>query len=384
MPPAVSPDDFFSSASPVYRLKAPARVNLLGEHIDYCGGHVMPAAIDRYTTLSFQDRHDRQIRCYAKTFNQLVEYSLDSAIQLDQQPSWLRYVAGVLQQFRPQMEHGLNLSIESSIPMGAGLSSSAALEVVIASAMARHLAVPMDPLVLAKLCQKVERDFAGVNCGLMDQAAVHLSHAGAALFLDCRREIYSYLPFPKQDIAIAIVDSGKPRSLAESAYNAIRAECDEALRLLRENDGVPYEALCDVPSISCALPDILQRRAEHVIGEEKRVQQAREALACGDIKGFGQLMSKSHRSLSDTYGVSCRELDTIAEIAAGVPEIYGAKMSGAGFGGVVVALGTTNAVNCLRTELDLHYNARTGRQASVHHCAIVDGCARITLDEETP
>jgi len=329
---------------------APGRVNLLGEHTDYNDGFVLPTAIGQRTRVALAAADSERFTLYSTRIDRSVSFTLDDP------PSehHASYVFGCLKllQAAGVTVPALNLHVDSDVPMGVGLSSSAALEVACLRALRTFLSLDLDDVAIARLGQRAEIEFAGVNCGIMDQMAASLADEGSMLFLDTRTLQRRLLPFPP-GAELLVVDSGVPRSLAESGYNQRRAECEEACRLL----GVT--ALRDVadPAALDGLPEPLRRRARHVVSENARVlEAAREVDACR----FGMLMDASHASLRDDYEVSVPELDRLVAALQRHRSVHGARLTGAGFGGACVAL-------CHRG------------QAAVAGREVVDGCRRSGL-----
>jgi galactokinase len=308
--------------------EAPGRVNLLGEHTDYNDGFVMPIAIAQRTRVAMARTDGDSIALHAKELGSTVEFTLQKAPA----EHFATYVHGCLQLAR---EHGaqvggLQVHVESSVPMGVGLSSSAALEVATLRALRQLYGLAIDDVQIAQLAQRAEIEFAGVNCGIMDQMASSLADTQRALLLDTRTLERRVVDLPT-GTAVLVIDSGVARSLATSGYNQRRAECEEAVRLL----GV--KSLRDVSDVAALeqLPDLLKRRARHVVTENARVVAATD---CRDPKQFGELMNASHASLRDDYEVSTPELDRLVALLQGQPAVYGARLTGAGFGGACVAL----------------------------------------------
>jgi galactokinase len=319
--------------------RAPGRVNLIGEHTDYNDGFVLPMAIDRAVWVAAAPRRDRQVRILALSLGDdaLASFALDG-LAPDPQARWTNYVRGVLAMLE-QAGHrlsGLDLTYDGDVPIGAGLSSSAAVEVAVATAADRLFDLGLPGLPLARLAQQAEHAFAGTRCGLMDQLISAEGRAGHALLIDCRTFEWQVVPLPAGR-TVVVCDTGKRRGLAGSAYNRRRTQCEEAARRL----GVPALRDLDVAAFEArarALPALLRRRARHVVRENNRTLAAAGALRRGDAAGFGRLMNESHASLRDLYEVSCEELDLMAALAQSQPGCYGARMTGAGFGGCVVAL----------------------------------------------
>jgi len=313
---------------------APGRVNLLGEHTDTTGGLVLPLAIDRGTRVRVRARTDGELVVRSTARPQPFQARI-AALAPDP-GSWASYVAGVVASFpaRGALAGGLEVEVEGDVPEGAGLSSSASLTVACARAIDRHLSAGLDAMALAQLCRRVEHEYCGVRCGLMDQAAAALLEPGEALFLDCHRLEWRRVTLPRA--AVAIVHSGVSHSLVASGYNRRLEECAEILRHLPELDHLGAVAESDLPALAERVPAELFPRLEHVATENARVRAGLVALERHDLPGFGALMHASHVSLRDRYEVSCPELDVLVERLG--PLAYGAKMTGAGFGGAVVAL----------------------------------------------
>ncbi|HZX31371.1 MAG TPA: galactokinase [Rhodocyclaceae bacterium] len=304
---------------------APGRVNLLGEHTDYNDGYVLPIAITQSTTVSLRRRQAEGFALYADSFGRRLEFTLSRPPT----EHFAQYVYGCLVEAGVPVPP-LEIHVHSEVPMGVGLSSSAALEVATLRALRQLLGLNLDDIRIAQLAQAAEVKHAGVACGIMDQMASSLCDTTHALFLDTR-SLESRLVSLPPDSAVLVLDSGVSRSLAKSGYNDRRAECEAAARLL----GVP--ALRDVadPTAVEALPEPIRRRARHVVSENARVL---EALDCADAAAFGRLMNASHASLRDDYEVSVPELDILVGLLQAQPAVYGARLTGAGFGGACVAL----------------------------------------------
>jgi galactokinase len=370
-------------------IQAPGRVNLLGEHVDYNDGPVLPAAIDRAVHLAVNRSHSSQVRLHALDLDQRVAFHLDQVEKrLDVNgaplPSWALYPAGVAWSLQAAgfALNGMEAAYTSTIPIGAGLSSSAAVEV--AFAVAWQALDPGGPLSsatrmdLARLCQQAENYYVGVNSGLMDQFASAHGIEGHAVYFDTRSLEYHPVPLPAGTVLV-IADSGVRRSLTGSAYNDRRAACETAVAMLREHlPGI--RALRDVTPeqfASCAdtLPEIVRKRARHVVEECARVDQAVRLLAEGDGPGFGQLMFATHASLRDLYEVSTRELDHLVEIAGRLPGCLGARLTGAGFGGCTVNLVEDESGSAFIEGLQQGYRETTSQQAQVYLCRASQGAS---------
>ncbi|PWB55807.1 MAG: galactokinase [Anaerolineales bacterium] len=363
---------------PTVTVRAPGRVNLLGEHVDYNEGVVLPAAIDRRVSLAAAPAASSLVTLHAHDLKRQVAFSLR---ELDQKidstgqplPGWARYPAGVawaLQEAGYALT-GMNAIYSSDIPIGAGLSSSAAVEVAFATTWQALSGWNVDKLALARLCQRAENEYVGVSSGLMDQFASVCGVEGHVLRFDTRNLDWESLRLPS-GTAIVIADSGIRRSLTNSGYNDRRAACEQAVQLLQKY--LPrITSLRDVSSVELAaystlLPPVVEMRAEHVVKEIHRVEQAIIALGRGDIQMFGGFMFASHKSLRDLYQVSLPELDCLVEIARGLPGIYGARLTGAGFGGCTVNLVDEINAPAFIQGLVEGYCKKMGRTASVYLC----------------
>jgi len=324
---------------------APGRVNLIGEHTDYNQGWVMPIAIDLKLEVELKTRNDHKFILNALNFKQIEVFSLDQLKPVTANISWIDYIKGVCWVLagRGYSLPGSEITIRSAIPVGAGLSSSAALELAVAGALNEAFQLKIDPLELALVCQKAENEYVGVHCGLMDQFAVTLSKEGHALLIDCLSMKNKPIPFELNDYCLLIVDSRVERSLGHSAYNRRREECAEAVRLISAHEGQVLTSLRSVnlPTIKKArsyLPAYLHRRACYVVEENIRVCAAAEALEKGDLVSLGRFFNRSHAGLRDYYEVSCPELDLIVDVAQQDQSVLGARMTGAGFGGCAIVL----------------------------------------------
>ncbi len=371
--------------APEHVVRAPGRVNLIGEHTDYNAGFVLPMAIDREVLIAARRRHDRVVRMVALDFqNAESEFSLDE-IRHDEVQRWSNYVRGVaqvLQERGTAALPGLDLVIHGNVPLGAGLSSSAALEVAAAKTFVVMGGLQMGGVDIAKWCQKAENDFVGVKSGIMDQFISVLAHAGHALLIDCRDLSYRSVPMPR-GATIVVCDTNKRRGLVSSEYNTRRAECEEAVRRLRSKTGKPIHALRDVTlqefaRFEAELPPAVARRARHVISENQRVLDAVEVMKRDDLVGLGRLMNQSHESLKENYEVSCPELDAMVEIARQQAGCFGARLTGAGFGGCTVNLVRDATVPAFVASVPRGYRERTGLEPHVYVCRAMAGASVIS------
>jgi galactokinase len=343
---------------------APGRVNLIGEHTDYNEGYVLPMAIDRGITIAFVPTDDRRLTIT------LAESGETESIDLDaigpRTGSWIDYVAGTAWSMTVDglAVDGFRGLLVSDLPIGAGLSSSAALELASAFALSHGEEAGIDRLRLAGICQRGENDYVGVASGLMDQFASAFGQVGAALLLDCRSLGHQIVPLDLSDVALIVSDSGSRRRLERSAYNERRAQCDAAVAAIAgRQPGV--RSLRDVTpamldAVSGDVPPLLARRARHVVEENERVLAAVEALNSGDFERFGRLLSESHASLRDLYEVSSPELEALVEVADGVPGVLGSRLTGAGFGGCTITLVRRESVATFSRAIQEAYSTRTG------------------------
>lgn len=370
---------------PIEVVRAPGRVNLIGEHTDYNDGFVLPAAIDRAVWIALQACEDDQCCFHSINYGSTACFSL-SELAFSRRVQWINYPQGVavmlLQAGYPL--RGLNAVVYGTVPLGAGLSSSAAIEVASALAFSRagDFAILDDHLI--RLCQKAENVFVGNSCGIMDQSISVLGKRGCALLIDCRSLEHRLVCLPGDDIKLVVCDTKVERSLVASEYNLRRQQCEEGARLLSTRmPGVI--ALRDVSIDGFAehrdvLPEVIARRCEHVIRENARVEQAVAAMESGDLESLGRLFAASHQSLRDLYQVSCRELDVMVELANQVPGVIASRMTGGGFGGCTVNLVKAEAVDKLRTLVKEAYPSATGIEPAVYVCEADDGAAVYRTD----
>jgi galactokinase len=345
-------------------VRAPGRVNLIGEHTDYNDGYVLPIAIDRAITIALIPSDDRRVTITIAERAETATFDLDAIG--GRRGHWIDYVAGTAW---AMAEAGLPVNgfrgvLASDLPQNAGLSSSAALELASALAMSGGDEPPTDRMTLARVAQRAENVHVGVQCGLMDQFASSFGAEGAALLLDCRSLAYRALPLSLADAALVVCHSGSSRRLDGSAYNERRAQCDAAVAVIaRRHPDVRTLRDVTIEMIDDAggdLEPVLARRARHVVDENGRVLEAATALEAGDHERAGRLFSASHASLRDLYEVSSPELDLLVEIADAVPGVFGSRLTGAGFGGCTVTLVRRDAVGALSDAVGERYAARSG------------------------
>jgi galactokinase len=361
---------------------APGRVNLIGEHIDYNGGLVMPAAVTLGIRAACRLRPDHLVRLRSSDDPLAVEIDLDRPIKPDPARGWGNYPAGVLSELLLQGAElrGADVLFTTTLPQGAGLSSSAAMEVLTAFSFLALAQAPTDDLkAIALLCQKAENLFVGVNCGIMDQFAVALGREDCALLLDCESQDYHYVPVALGAHALVIINTSRERRLTDSKYNERRAECDAVLRLLGTDapqNGLVHAKWRDL-TVHVSDP-VLQRRARHVISEQARVEQASCVLAADDLVTFGKLLTESHASLRDDYEVTGPYLDAIAGAALQAPGCLGARMTGAGFGGCAIALVEQERIPAFTASVRSAYLAATGLTPSFYETRAADGVHETT------
>jgi galactokinase len=363
--------------NPEVTVRAPGRVNLIGEHTDYNDGFVLPAAIDRSIGMTGRRRSDRTVRLHSLDLSEAVEFSLDS-IERDARHPWSNYVRGVskILQADGHKLPGAEIAFGGDIPREAGLSSSAAVEVAAVAFWRKLAALDFNPVYAVKVARRAENDFVGVPCGVMDQFASALARQGHALFLDCRDLSFRHVPL-RSDVKIVVCNSGVRRALAQSEYELRLKQCRQAVaqlgttglavKSLREVD------LDDLEVASGALGDLLFRRAHHVVSENQRVLEAVEVLEAGDLERFGELMVASHESLRDDYEVSSKELDALVELARKQPGALGARMTGAGFGGCTVNLVQAEAAEEFAAAVRAGYKQALGLDAEIYICQASDG-----------
>ena len=368
--------------------RAPGRVNLLGEHVDYNDGFVLPAATDRATYVAFAASDSQASTLWAEDYQQQSRFTSQSLLERCDAdgaslPDWAKYPAGVAWSLTEAglPVQGLQAVYASDVPRGAGLSSSASVELAFGMAWINVAGVSLPPMELARLCQRAENKYVGVNCGIMDQAASACSEQGRVMLLDCRSLQYQTLPLP-EDIVIIVADTGVRHTLAGSAYNDRRLACEQAVELLKP-DLPGIRALRDVTPkefdrLAPKLPPEIQMRARHVIEEIERTRRAVPLLQSGDVQAFGGLMNACHASLRDLYEVSCPELDAMTGIAQSQPGCYGSRLTGAGFGGCTVNLVERQTTEAFVGTLARGYEAAVQRHPEIYVCTASSGASILT------
>lgn len=368
-------NDLYHSDARVYR--APGRVNLIGEHTDYNEGFVFPAAINLYSRVAIAPRLDRKIQVYSENFSESVEFDLD---ETDPRAAghWSDYVRGVAMTIDRggHRLRGANILIRGEIPTGAGLSSSASLEVAAGYALMKNSDLAVDLVELARLAQRAENEFVGARCGIMDQFIACLGRAGHALRLDCRSLDYRLVPI-SEDARLVVCNTMVKHELAHGEYNQRRAECEEGVRSLAEKlPGILAlrdVTIADLDRQVGFLSEGIYKRCRHVITENARVIDAAAALSCNDLIEFGRLMYESHSSLREDYEVSSPELDTMVRLAREAEGVYGARMTGGGFGGCTINLVRADKVDDFKRLITAGYEQATGIAPEIYFSTAVSG-----------
>lgn len=363
----------------------PGRINLIGEHIDYSGGNVFPTAITFGTYAVVTKRNDKIVRLYSENFEAhgIVEVNLDTLV-FDEKDNWANYPKGVLKMLLDagyELKNGFDAVFFGNIPNGAGLSSSASLEVLTGLIATTLNDVEIEMLDIVKLAQKAENEFVGVQCGIMDQFAVGMAQKDSAMLLNTNTLEYSYVPVNLEENVIVIMNTNKRRGLADSAYNERRSQCETALKLLQSVDYKDY--LCDYSlefleeNKSLLSDPLVYKRAHHAITENERSLKASKVLLQNDLKSFGKLMNESHVSLRDDYDVTGVELDTIVEAAWNHPSTIGARVTGAGFGGCAIAIVKQDSVDKFIESVQSKYLETIGYKADFYVASIGQGAHEI-------
>ncbi len=361
--------------APTHFFQAPGRVNLIGEHTDYNDGFVLPCAINYQTVIAAAARSDKRIVVTSANFEgQMSEFDLTAPIEHDAAAPWSDYVRGVawtLQQRGYELQ-GANLALMGNVPQGAGLSSSASLEVAVGTTLSYLSGLPLDGKTVALVGQQAENQFVGVNCGIMDQFISALGRPNHALLIDCRSLDYRAVPLPAH-MAVIIVNSNVKRGLVDSEYNTRRQQCEAAAAYFE------VKALRDVSlemfnERAHGLDPLIAKRAKHIITENDRTEAATVALRTGDMQQMGQLMSESHVSMRDDFAITVPQIDALVEIMAQViGTAGGARMTGGGFGGCTVALAPLDMVPAVTTAVEQRYPAITGLQPTIYVCQAMAG-----------
>lgn len=358
---------------PAFVIRAPGRVNLIGEHTDYNDGFVLPMAIDRAVWIALRPRADRRVLVHSLDLGLVADFELDSLTRGE--GGWSEYLKGVAHelQINSYQLRGWEGVMTGNVPRGAGLSSSAAVEMATALAFASISGFEWDALRIARIGQLAESDWVGVKCGIMDQAVSAAAKAGHAFFLDCRTLEYEHIPLPK-DVAVVIMDTSTRRGLVDSAYNERRAQCEKAAWFF----GVKALRDVSVERLSVeggAMEEIVLKRARHIVTENARVLLAVDAMRAGDASTLGRLFNESHASLRDDFEVTNDALNWMVEIAQSQSVCFGARMTGAGFGGCAVAVVRREQAGAFAEAVSAQYRARSGKEAGIFVCEASGGAS---------
>jgi galactokinase len=368
-------------AESTFIVRSPGRVNLIGEHVDYNDGFVLPMAVSLQTDMVLRERNDNKVVLCSPLFDEQREFDVNNPIK---QEAWIDYAQAVAYVLKNEgiVLRGFEGVVTSNVPLASGLSSSASFEVGVALALLHVAQVQKSAAEVALLCQKAENQFIGVNCGIMDQMAVAACAKGHALLLDCRSLETKQVPFVLKDHAVVVTDSAAPRELASSAYNQRRIECETGLSVLQKylpnakslRDVTPT----DFAKFSHELDPIVRKRVSHIVGEIARTGEAVSALQNGDLETFGRKMNESHFALRDEYEVSSRELDFLTDFARNFEGVLGSRMTGAGFGGCTVTLVQKDRAQELINAQIKAYKEATGREAQAWVCDAEAGAEVLT------
>ena len=364
---------------------APGRVNLIGEHTDYNGGHVFPCAIHKGTYALVKKRDDKKFRMYSENFENLgiIEFLLDNLVN-EKEHKWVNYPKGVVKMFIEagyKIDSGFDVLFYGNIPNGSGLSSSASIEIVTSIILKDLYNLDIDMVEMVKLSQKAENQFIGVNSGIMDQFAVGMGKKDNAILLDCNTLKYSYAPVILKDEVLVIGNTNKKRGLADSKYNERRAECEEALKDLQKELDIQSLGELSIEEFNKSEKliknEINRKRAKHAVYENQRTIKAQKELMEGNLKEFGRLMNESHVSLRDDYEVTGIELDTMVEIAWNQEGVIGSRMTGAGFGGCTISIVKKDAVDKFIENVGKEYKEKVGLDADFYVVNISDGAKKL-------
>jgi galactokinase len=354
---------------------APGRVNLIGEHLDYNGGLVLPAALTMGITAQYTARNDNKVTLRSATHQFYKQIDLSHPLDYDTANDWTNYPIGIIQQLKKE-GHAVpacDISYSSNLPEGSALSSSAAIEVLTAYILLSQTESNINLSWLSKFCQQVENQFIGVQCGIMDQFASALGKADHAILLNCANLNYQYVPIQLNNYRLLILNTKKPRSLITSKYNDRRSQCEQALHILQATSSIKNLAEANMSQLDLLKDETIKKRARHVITEALRVKETVKALRFNNLSTFGRLMNASHASLKNDYEVTGIELDTLAEEAQKLKGCLGARMTGGGFGGCAIALVHHHSIAEFKHILSFKYNAATGLNCEIYESQIGDG-----------
>ncbi|MBZ5750864.1 galactokinase [Metabacillus rhizolycopersici] len=379
---------FNSSDEQIRVFFAPGRVNLIGEHTDYNGGHVFPCALSIGTYAALQKREDKMMRMYSMNAENtgMIEFSLDR-LQYEESHEWANYPKGIIHTFKKHgyvIDKGFDVLFYGNIPNGAGLSSSASIELVTAVLIKELFALQTDMVSMVKMSQQAENEFIGVNCGIMDQFAIGMGKEDHAVLLNCQTLDFTYTPLRLQDASLIIANTNKQRGLADSKYNERRGECERALKDLQVELSI-YSLGELTPEQFEQHKHLIQnpvdrKRAKHAVYENARTKEGVSKLQQGDIAGFGELMKKSHESLRDDYEVTGKELDALVEMAWMQEGVIGSRMTGAGFGGCTISIVENNKIDLFIEQVGKQYKEKIGLTADFYVVQVGGGATELVRE----
>ena len=372
---------YHESENPILIASAPARINIIGEHIDYNGGYVFPAAIDRYLYVAIRKRNDNKIFYKDLFYHDAYEFDINDEFEYNKEYHYGNYLNGVLTVMKRRgykFPCGFEMMIASNIPSAGGISSSSALECGFAWAVSELYGFNIDRKEIALMGQQSEHEFMNVNCGIMDQYVISTAKANTAELLDCAKIEHEYVPLNLGDYKFVVMNTKKKRELADTKYNERRSECEKGLEMLKAA-GVDVPNLCSLTveqfeaNKSAITDETILKRVRHVVTENKRVLDAVEALKKDDLETLGKLLYESHESLKNDYEVSCEELDTLVSMASEMDGCIGARMTGAGFGGCAIALVKANRADAFMGKMNVAYTKAIGHDGGFFSCSSGDG-----------
>ncbi len=354
---------------------APGRINLIGEHLDYNGGLVLPAALTIGIKATFVPRSDNKVILRSATHPFSKELNVDDEIEFDPKKDWTNYPLGVIYHLRKEGHFipACEITFDSTLPESSGLSSSAAVEVLTAFTLLSASEANINRIWLATFCKQVENEFIGVNCGIMDQFSVAMGKADNAILLNCANLHHEYVPMDLGAYKLLVMNTRKPRNLIHSKYNERKAECEAALKILQTTSSIKNLCEADMSSLPLIKDATVQKRARHVITESLRVKESVKALRFGDLSTFGRLMNASHTSLKNDYEVTGLELDTLVDAAQNAKGCLGARMTGAGFGGCAIALVRNESIAAFKEAVAQPYFETTSLSCEIYESEIGDG-----------
>ena len=359
----------------------PGRINIIGEHIDYNGGHVLPAAINKRIYCCISANSKKRFRFLSSNFNDYYEIPIDEIDTHLNKGRWWLYPLGALRLLNESWENGYDMSFHSTIPIGAGMSSSAAITVVTLFGLTVKNSIEMHPLSLAQLAQRVEREIVGVKCGIMDQFIAIHGKKNNAIILDTRDLSFEYVTFNENSTRLILINSGISHSLKDSEYNIRRTECENALSIIK-NAGIDIRYLCELEDknfqeLQEHLPPNERKRTHHAITENRRTVTFYEKIQISDLQSAGEMLYESHQSLRNYYEVSIPEIDAMVDWTADIDGVYGARMMGGGFGGCTINMVAPDAAQEFREIMAERFKRKFGEEPEMYECTIEDGVKEV-------